>query len=446
MGGPPQRLADRYQIQGEIGSGATAVTYRGWDERLERPVAVKILRSHVARDEAFVRRFEREARAAASVSHGNVVDIYDVGREKDVFYIIMQLVDGEDLKHLIQREGALPNDRVLLIIEQVLDGLHAIHRAGIIHRDAKPQNILLGRDGVARLTDFGIAQGDNDVGTTTAGTTVGTAAYMAPEQAQAERISQATDLYAVGVVLYEMLTGFLPFNAPSTMALMLEHIQTPPVPPSQRLPGAGISPAMDSVVLQCLAKNPADRFQSARDLKHAMTRTFVDAIQRTSQRTVTVPGAQGTRAMSAKGVQQSRPPQQRRMDARTPPPADVGRERRGLGGVVSGFALLFLFAVAGVAAWYAFDAWQGAHTDKDPAPTQTVPAVIPTSTVLPAATEQPGVIEPIDRPTETMIPTEQPEPIETPEPTATNPPEPTATDEAPLIEPLDGTPISFAGG
>jgi serine/threonine-protein kinase len=212
---PPERLADRFRVLDEIGAGATAITYRGWDERLERSVAIKILRASVALDPTFVRRFQQEARAAASISHGNVVDVYDFGQQDDALYIVMQYVEGEDLKHLITREGALPVDRAREIAGQVLDGLRAIHAAGIIHRDIKPQNVLIGRDGVARLTDFGVAQVAEDSGMTTAGTTVGTAAYMAPEQAQAGRITEATDLYAVGVMLYEMLTGFLPFNAPT---------------------------------------------------------------------------------------------------------------------------------------------------------------------------------------------------------------------------------------
>ena len=205
---PPERLADRYQVQEVIGSGGSAITYRGRDERLDRPVAIKILRAHFAQDERFVRRFGREARSAASIAHGNVVDVYDFGQYDDALYIVMQLIEGEDLKHLIEREAPLDSSRVQSIIGQVLDGLQAIHAAGIIHRDIKPQNVLIGRDGIARVADFGIAQAEEDSGMTTAGTTLGTAAYMAPEQAQASRITEATDLYAVGVVLYEMLTGF----------------------------------------------------------------------------------------------------------------------------------------------------------------------------------------------------------------------------------------------
>lgn len=432
-GGPPKRLAGRYQVREEIGSGATAITYRGWDERLERFVAIKILRRHVAADAVFVRRFEREARAAASVSHGNVVDVYDVGREDDVLYIVMQLVEGEDLKHLIQREAPLPRERVRSITAQVLDGLAAIHRAGIIHRDIKPQNILIGRDGIARLTDFGIAQAGEDTGMTTEGTTVGTAAYMAPEQAQAGHLTEATDLYGVGVMMYEVLTGALPFTGQSNMAMMLEHIQTPPLPPSQRIPGVGISSAIDAVVVQALAKNPAERFPSARAMKQAALRALSGEGYATSPSTVAVPVA---KPAPRAPLPRSSPP--RRSD---PPPmmsGDGGREGSALGSVIAGFALLVLLAVAGVAGWYAYDYWNDSRQADESATTETVPAVVPTATTPPepTATHAPGVIEQI----ETEPPPEEPAPTATDIPIVE--PEPTGTDEQPVIEPVDGTPMS----
>lgn len=449
---PPERLADRYQVQEAIGSGASAITYRGRDERLGRPVAIKILREHYAQDETFVRRFQREARSAASVAHGNVVDIYDFGQQDDALYIVMQLVDGEDLKHLIQREAPLDPARVRSIIGQVLDGLHAIHTAGIIHRDIKPQNVLIGRDGVARVTDFGIAQAEEDAGMTTAGTTVGTAAYMAPEQAQAGRITEATDLYAVGVVLYEMLTGFLPFNAPSAVAIMLEHIRKVPVPPSRRMPGRGITPSVDAVVLQALAKDPADRFRSARAMKQAVTQALQGNAYGAGEPTVAIPSVQGTRQLphqptSARSTQ--RPPH-RPLQGQTVMPRASEREGAGLGGAVVGLLLVILLALAGGAAWFVYDAWEETQVTEAPPAAVTIPAmIVPTATVQPDPAD--AVIVPLV-PTEAPLPTEtqQPEmteaPIVAPEPTATEVPtvtaEPTATEEPVLIEPIDGTPFS----
>jgi eukaryotic-like serine/threonine-protein kinase len=458
---PPERLADRFRVLEEIGSGASAITYRGWDERLERQVAIKVLRTSFALDPTYVRRFQIEARAAASVSHGNVVDVYDFGQEGDALYIVMQFIDGEDLKHLIAREGALPVDRVREVIGQVLDGLRAIHAAGIIHRDIKPQNVLIGRDGIARVTDFGVAQVAEDSGMTTAGTTVGTAAYMAPEQAQAGRISEVTDLYAVGVMMYEMLTGFLPFNAPTAVAMMLLHIQDQPIVPSQRLPGRGISRSLDGVVMQALAKNPADRFNSALAMKQAIVAPSRGAHD-DSQATVVVPAASphATTALPRQhsGARPAMPP--RSSPAATPPSRSVEREGAGLRSVLGGLFLVALLALGAVAVWYLYDDWRANQSADDP-PTATAtvetpteePTETPTEEVMPTdpPTDEPaGIIEPIDateapeptaEPTDEPLPTATSEPSPTAEPTAepTEEPLPTPTDEVPLIEPIDPT-------
>src|SRR5690606_34539537 len=177
-------------------------------------------------------------------------------------YLVMQFVDGEDLKHYIERRGPLPASEARDIARQILDGLATIHRAGILHRDIKSQNVLIDRDGRVRVTDFGIAQATVDPGLTSAGLAVGTAAYMAPEQAEAGQLSEATDIYAVGVVLYEMLTGRLPFERPTATATMLAHINEVPVAPSQAAPSLRIPPLLDGVVLQAMAKSPENRFRS----------------------------------------------------------------------------------------------------------------------------------------------------------------------------------------
>ncbi len=443
---PPGRLADRYDVQQPIGEGATAITYRGWDDRLERVVAIKILRRDMARDESYVRRFRQEARSAASVSHGNVVDVYDFGQEDGNLFIVMQFVDGEDLKHLIQREAPLPPARVRSIAGQVLDGLQAIHAAGIVHRDIKPQNVLIGRDGIARLTDFGVAHVHEDTGLTTAGTTVGTAAYMAPEQAQGGRITQAADIYAVGVMLYEMLTGFLPFNGPTAMATMLEHIQRDPVPPSQRLPGRGITSAMDSVVLQALAKQPERRFNTARAMKQAVGPVFSPGASQ--QATVVTPAAPNQTRVAPAWTPPARGAYQRE-PAYAEPPRNEGA---GVNAAVRGLLGVLLIGVLAVAAWLLVQYLPDVGTEDPAAPTATVEVTQP----APTATDEPaGVIEPVSPteapPTEAPVPTETPqptpEPTDTPQPTVT--PEPTpfptiAPTEEPstgIIEPLDITPM-----
>lgn len=442
---PPKRLADRYDVQAPIGEGATAITYRGWDDRLERVVAIKILRRDMARDDGYVRRFRQEARSAASVSHGNVVDVYDFGQEAGDLFIVMQFVDGEDLKQLIQREAPLPPARVRLIAGQVLDGLQAIHAAGIVHRDIKPQNVLIGRDGIARLTDFGVAHVHEDTGLTTAGTTVGTAAYMAPEQAQGGRVTQAADIYAVGVMLYEMLTGFLPFNGPTAMATMLEHIQREPVPPSQRLPGRGITPAMDSVILQALAKEPERRFNSARAMKQAVGHVFSPGAAQ--QTTVVTPAA---------------PSSTRVAPAWAPPPPDRGTYRpdpraasqvyaesprdegAGVNAAVRGMLAVLVIGLFAVAAWLLMENLPDRGPGETASPTATIEATRP----APTATDEPaGIIEPVgptaapptEAPTQTPEPT--PAPTNTPEPTPFPTPAPTDEPSTGIIEPLDITPM-----
>lgn len=456
---PPERLADRYQVQDEIGSGASAITYRGWDERLERTVAIKILRDSHANDETFARRFRQEARSAASVSHGNVVDVYDFGQQDEWLYIVMQFIDGEDLKHLIQREAPLGGDRTRQIIGQILDGLQAIHAVGIIHRDIKPQNVLIGRDGNARVTDFGVAHLEEDSGMTTTGTTVGTAAYMAPEQAQAGRITEATDLYAVGVVLYEMMTGFLPYNAPTAMGIMLEHIQGEPVPPSQRLPGHGISQSMDGIILQAMAKRPEDRFRSARAMKQAINQSFRSEINE-GQRTVVTPAYLGTAAMPRQEAFHGRPASvapRRRMEAEPLPASHTSSDGgSGIHGTFLGLLLVLLVGVAGVAAWFAYTEWDASRPSGAVPPPPTERATeAPTTPLEPTATVAPtepdaviAPIEPISVPTEDPAPTNTPvptpAPTQAPAPTATlEPTDPPVQEEDPpqIIEPMDITPI-----
>ncbi|MBX6342429.1 MAG: serine/threonine protein kinase, partial [Thermomicrobiaceae bacterium] len=220
----PYLLAGRYRLTRRIGEGSFSETYLATDSALGRQVAVKVLREQYARDPRFVARFEREARAAAAVAHPNVVEVFDYGRDAQTLFIVMEWVDGSDLKHLIMERAPLPIPEAVRLIREILRGLGAIHRAGIIHRDVKPQNVLLARDGTAKITDFGIARGALDTGLTDTGMALGTAAYMAPEQASGQRLTPAADLYSAGVILYEMLTGRLPFPGDNPVQVMYQHV------------------------------------------------------------------------------------------------------------------------------------------------------------------------------------------------------------------------------
>jgi serine/threonine-protein kinase len=433
---PPRLLADRYDVIDVVGTGASAVTWRGHDRRLDRQVAIKILRRDGEQDAAYTQRFEREARTSASVSNGNVVNVYDVGQQDGWLYLVMQFIDGEDLKHAIARRGALPATEAREITRQILHGLAAIHRAGILHRDIKPQNVLIDGDGIARVTDFGIAQSSVDIGLTTAGTTVGTAAYMAPEQAQAGPLSEATDIYAVGVVLYEMLTGVLPFEKPTAMATMLAHIQEEPRPPSVRMPQLHIPPLLDGIVMQAMAKDPASRFRSAAAMSRALDGNLNDPgatthlatpapVARPQDRTRVAPSARDQAWPAA-----SRPPA---APTSRPPTSAAARGSSGRG-LLNAVLVLILLAMTVVAAYMYYEYTQDNSGNDDPTPTPaaTVEQVAPTQREEP--TEEP-VIAPV--PTDEPLSTATTEPDVEPTDIPIEPADPTEQ----VIEPEDGSPI-----
>lgn len=457
-------LGGRFEVREVIGAGAFAVTYRGWDLRLNRAIAIKVLRNTHAIDPSFVQRFEREARTAAAVTQGNVVDIYDFGRQDDLLYIVMQYVKGEDLKHLITREGPLPQRQAAEIALQVLAGLAAIHAAGIIHRDIKPQNVLIGRDGVAKVTDFGIAQVMDESGLTTAGTTVGTAMYMAPEQAEAGPLVEATDLYAVGIVLYEMLTGRLPFEAPTMIALMLAHIRIPADPPSARAPSLDISPELDAVVMRALEKRPHHRYADAPAMARALTAAIARlpiTLERAPAAAATGQDTIRTAAQPARPATNAWPPPVAVASPAAPMVAMRRRPHSQRRLVVPLTLLLLLFAgVVGTAMWLQTLGDDGDNETPDAelpglvadlGPTATEAAVTetpaPTETPVPTATSEPtdtpeptATDEPTPEPTETPAPTptDTPDPTNTPAPLPTNTPGP-AEEEEPLIVPREPT-------
>src|SRR5690606_4176898 len=254
----PHTLAGRYRLTARIGEGSFAETYLATDTSLGRQVAVKVLREQYASDVRVAARFEREARAAASVPHPNVVDVYDYGRDGNTLYTVMEWVGGTDLKEHIRRRAPLPVPEATRLIREILQGLGAIHRAGIIHRDVKSQNVLIAQSGTAKLTDFGIARGALDTGLTDTGMALGTAAYMAPEQASGQPLTPAADIYAAGVILFEMLTARLPFPGDNPVQVMFQHVNDPP--PRPRTLNPDIPPGLELVVLRALAKDPSDRF------------------------------------------------------------------------------------------------------------------------------------------------------------------------------------------
>ncbi|HLG64001.1 MAG TPA: protein kinase [Ktedonosporobacter sp.] len=264
-------LGERYQLQDPIGRGGMATIYRGRDMRMDRVVAIKVLREVYSTDPKFVTRFQREAKAASALQHPNIVQVYDYGQSDGNYFIVMELVEGTDLRRYLRSRGVLAIDRAIIIAHDVALGLGAAHRRGIVHRDVKPQNVLVGRDGSIKLTDFGIASVYKDINAerlTTTGMTLGTVQYYAPEQAQGEIVSPAADVYALGIVMYEMLTGRTPFDGDTPVAVAMQHIQDPPTPPSQLNPN--IPSTLEDIILRCLEKVPEMRFRDGNVLARAL--------------------------------------------------------------------------------------------------------------------------------------------------------------------------------
>ncbi|GAC1378167.1 MAG: hypothetical protein NVSMB33_01660 [Ktedonobacteraceae bacterium] len=264
-------LGERYKLQDSIGRGGMATIYRGQDLRMDRVVAIKVLREVYSTDPKFVTRFQQEAKAASSLQHPNIVQVYDYGQTDGNYFIVMELVEGTDLRRYLRSRGILAIDRAIIIAHDVALGLGAAHRRGIVHRDVKPQNVLVGRDGSIKLTDFGIASVYKDINAerlTTTGMTLGTVQYYAPEQAQGEIVNPAADVYALGIVMYEMLTGRPPFDGETPVAVAMQHIQDLPVPPSQLNPN--IPPDLEEIILRCLEKVPEMRYRDGSSLARAL--------------------------------------------------------------------------------------------------------------------------------------------------------------------------------
>jgi eukaryotic-like serine/threonine-protein kinase len=256
-------LNNRYELEQKIGEGGMARVYRGRDLRLNRRIAVKVLHSHYASEPGFLQRFHHEAQAAANLRHSNIVDVYDVGLDGDIHYIVMEYVDGSDLKALLTRGGPLPVEQAVAIAEAVAQGLSAAHRIGLVHRDIKPQNIIVGPGGQVKITDFGIAKSALSTAMTETGVTFGTADYISPEQARGQPATPRSDIYSLGVTLYEMLTGRLPFSGESSIAVAMQHVGEEPPPP--RMFNPRIPPALEALVLRAMSKDPNDRPATAQE-------------------------------------------------------------------------------------------------------------------------------------------------------------------------------------
>jgi len=306
----PRLLGGRYELDGIVGRGGMAEVYRARDLRLDRVVAVKTLREDLARDQTFQARFRREAQSAASLNHPSIVAVYDTGEDNagmsHVPFIVMEYVDGRTIRDLLRDDRRLLPERALEITDGVLRALDYSHRAGIVHRDIKPGNVMLTRHGEIKVMDFGIARAVADTQATMTQTAqvIGTAQYLSPEQARGERVDARSDLYSVGCLLYELLTGRPPFMGDSPVAIAYQHVREAPVPPSRVDPE--LPDWADAIVLKAMAKDPAERYQSAAEMRSDVQRALSGfpvsaALPMTSS--YGAPGA-GTRRMDPLGQTQ----------------------------------------------------------------------------------------------------------------------------------------------
>ena len=320
-------LGDRYRVEAKIGAGGMAEVYRGFDQVLSRTVAIKVLHPQFARDSAFVERFRREAQAAARLNHASIVGVYDHGTDNGTQFIVMEFIEGRTLADALGAGRQPTPIQAAEVTQHICEALAAAHAQGVVHRDIKPENIMVTRDGTVKVMDFGIARlltGPETAPQTSA--VLGTASYLSPEQAQGQPVDARTDIYSLGTVLYEMLTGRPPFTGDSPVAIAYKHVNEPPVPPSQRNPD--VPPSLDAVVMRALAKNPANRYQSAGEFAEDLDR--VRKGQQVQATPLLMPGPEATQVISRGHSTQVLPPQTE--------PADGGR--RVWLGILIGFLIV----------------------------------------------------------------------------------------------------------
>ena len=290
-------LGGRYQVLDKVGTGGMATVYRGMDQVLGRTVAIKTMLPQYATDPSFAARFKQEAQAAAALNSPYIVSVYDWGKDGDTYYIIMEYLRGTDLKSGIRKHGALDCKKVAQIGSQIAQALSVAHNHDIIHRDIKPQNIMVQPDGNIKVMDFGIARAKNSH-LTTDNSVLGTAHYVSPEQTQGKPLGPTTDLYSLGIVMYEAATGRVPFDGDNAVTVAMKQVTEQPVPPSQINPN--VDPQLEAIILKCMQKDPKDRFQTADELYHTLHDYLAGRMQAVNNATAMLPAA-ATTPLAARG-------------------------------------------------------------------------------------------------------------------------------------------------
>jgi eukaryotic-like serine/threonine-protein kinase len=349
-------IAGRYRLEGRLGFGGMSTVHLALDVRLERQVAVKLLAEHLADDPAFVSRFQREAQAAARLVHPNIVQVFDSGRDEPSgqYFIVMEYIEGSSCAEVLRDDGWVEVDEALAIIEQACEGLHYAHRHGVVHRDVKPGNLLRAREGEVKLADFGIAKATEQSSITQVGSVLGTAAYLAPEQARGEEAGPKADLYALGVVTYQLISGRLPYEANSLTELALKQQQEEP--PTLDTLVAAVRPELADAVAIALALDPRERYSTAREMGRALSdggKGIAPGERAASARSAPATQATSVLGGARRGTQPTRAVATRRPrpgPARVKPPLEAQpraakqRTRRGRGRLIG--ILLALFALA----------------------------------------------------------------------------------------------------
>ncbi|HTR72477.1 MAG TPA: protein kinase [Solirubrobacteraceae bacterium] len=369
-----QEIAGRYRLEGRLGFGGMSTVHLAFDMRLERRVAVKLLAEHLAEDPTFVSRFQREAQAAARLVHPNIVQIFDSGLDENSgrHFIVMEYIEGQSCAEILRDDGWMEVDEAVAVIEQACEGLHYAHRHGVVHRDVKPGNLLRSRDGEVKLADFGIAKATEQSSITQVGSVLGTAAYLAPEQARGEEAGPRADLYALGVVAYQLISGRLPYEATSLTELALK--QQREEPPLLDTLVAAVGQELAEAIALALALDPRDRYQTAREMGRAISdgadgisplessgtavaRHVAEGLDRPTEATSVLSGAAargssaGSKTKAAVAAKRPRPgPARGGPGGRPAPVAQAAPAQRGSAGRRLGLALLALLALGGAIA------------------------------------------------------------------------------------------------
>lgn len=439
----PRLIHDRFQIESLIARGGMATVFKGTDLTLGRTVAIKILSEELAEDPSFVARFRLEAQAAASLTHPNIVAVYDTGSDRDTHYIVMEYLEGRTLHQILNEDGTVPPEQVARIGAEVAEALAEAHDKGIVHRDVKPGNIMISRNGNAKVMDFGIAKAATAGNLTQVGSILGTVAYLSPEQARGEPVDGRSDIYSLGALLYQMLTGGLPLKGDTYVEMVHKLNNQDPPRPSETNPA--IPRKLDAVIMRTLAKEPGDRYQTGTELaadlldsirEPAGTAAVAPPLASATDKTTVAPVARAhkddsTRVMPAAAA----PPAQRVVRQAPPPGSNTGKTLIGVAAIIALLAIAFVMFRS-----------IGNTTTNDPTP---APPVTTSPVAPPAPAPQPAprpAPQPEPPPPPPPEPAPAPAPAPAPEPVPPPPPDPQPAPADPPPAPVSQPPAPDPGG